>query len=103
MTIETVDRSLPVLVIVAAIGVSLVWYYLHQIYSETARIADRSRQIEAQLFNLFDLQRRAVAFFKAVDASDQTKKAVYVEAEKAAKPKKKKGEKSLLEFENDDT
>ena len=96
---DTLNRSIPVLVIVAAIGVSLVWYYLYQIYKETVRVADRSRQIEAQLANLYDLHRRAVAFFKAADAAAQTKEAVYVEAARSAKPKAKKQEKSLLEFD----
>ena len=96
---ETASKAIPVLVIVAAVGVSLVWYYLYQIYKESVRVADRSRQIEAQLANLYDLHRRAIAFFKAVDASAQTKEAVYFEATKTAKPKPKKAEKSLLEYD----
>ena len=84
--------------IVGSLGVLLVWYYLASIYKEVVRLADRERQVEGELVNLYDLTRRAVDFYKANFTSGEVKRAVYVEATKTdGKRKKDKKERDLLE------
>ena len=86
-------------VCVLTLGVGIVWRYMHSVYCVTCRTADRCRQIEAQMANMFELHNRAVAFFKAQYTAAELKKAVYVEAER--QPKKRRHQPTLLDNEED--
>ena len=76
---------------------ALVWYYLRELQKEAVRTSDRAFQTEARIAEMYELQRRAVDFFKAQATAKDVKEAVYVEAAKSRRGKKQENKNNLLE------